>query len=96
MNNEIREALAYDDVLLVPKLSNIYSRKNVDISSFLTNKIKLNMPIISANMDTVTESAMAIEMANDLEEFKEIYDNMARESESRLKDITWAKLMKKQ
>ena len=63
MNNEIREALAYDDVLLVPKLSNIYSRKNVDISSFLTNKIKLNMPIISANMDTVTESAMAIEMA---------------------------------
>ena len=40
--------------------------------------------------------AMAIEMANDLEEFKEIYDNMARESESRLKDITWAKLMKKQ
>jgi len=63
VNNELREGLSYDDVLVVPKLSNITSRRNVDISTYLTKSIKLNLPIISANMDTVTESAMAIAMA---------------------------------
>ncbi|MBI3032998.1 IMP dehydrogenase [Candidatus Woesearchaeota archaeon] len=61
--NQISEALSYDDVLIKPKFSTIYSRGDVDTSSFLTKKIKLNMPIVSANMDKVTEAKMAIAMA---------------------------------
>jgi IMP dehydrogenase len=56
------EGLAYDDVLLVPAYSEVLPR-DVDISSNLTKKIKLNVPIISAAMDTVTEAAMAIALA---------------------------------
>ncbi len=63
MEREIQYSLSYDDVLLVPKFSNITSRKHVDTSSQLTPGIKINVPIISANMDTVTESATAIAMA---------------------------------
>lgn len=59
----IGEGLTYDDVLLVPQLSNISSRKQVDVSTNLSKNIKLNIPVISANMDTITESRMAIEMA---------------------------------
>ncbi|MEM0118076.1 MAG: IMP dehydrogenase [Conexivisphaerales archaeon] len=58
-----RLGLTYDDVLLVPKYSDIMSRKEVDTSARLTRKISLSIPIISSNMDTVTESAMAIAMA---------------------------------
>ena len=63
MEREIQDSLSYDDVLLVPKFSNITSRKHVDTSSQLTRGTKINVPIISANMDTVTESATAIAMA---------------------------------
>src|SRR3989339_256713 len=59
-----KEGLTYDDVLLVPLYSEVLPRE-VDITSFLTKKIKLNVPIISAAMDTVTEGAMAIAMAQE-------------------------------
>ncbi len=55
--------LAFDDVLLVPKRSTIRSRSDVDTSASLIPGIDLAIPIISANMDTVTESQMAIAMA---------------------------------
>jgi IMP dehydrogenase len=57
------KGLTFDDVLLVPKRSPVSSRQDVDTSTYLTNKIKLNIPILSANMDTVTEAEMAIAMA---------------------------------
>jgi len=59
-----REGLTYDDVLLVPQYSEVLPR-NVDISSKLTKKITLNVPIVSAAMDMVTEGAMAIAMAQE-------------------------------
>ncbi|MCI5839388.1 MAG: IMP dehydrogenase [Peptoniphilaceae bacterium] len=57
-----KEALTFDDLLLVPKQSNVLPNE-VDLSTRLTKKIKLNIPLLSAGMDTVTESAMAITMA---------------------------------
>ncbi len=59
----IREGFTFDDVLLVPKFSDITSRTQTDLSTNLSRNIKLNIPLISANMDTVTESTMAITMA---------------------------------
>nr|HNB52368.1 IMP dehydrogenase [Anaerolineales bacterium] len=58
----IRESkgLTFDDVLLIPKRSPIASRGDVDTSSWLTPNICLRVPVISANMDTVTEAEMAI------------------------------------
>lgn len=56
------EALTYDDVLLVPAYSDVLPRLT-DTTGFLTKNIKLNIPIISAAMDTVTESNLAIGMA---------------------------------
>ena len=55
--------LTFDDVLLVPKHSPIRSRSAVDTSTWLVPGIRMNVPIISANMDTVTEAPMAIAMA---------------------------------
>lgn len=59
----IRDALGFDDVLLVPKKFSLNSRRDIDISSFLTQKIKLKLPLVSSNMMNVTETKMAIEMA---------------------------------
>jgi len=56
-------ALTFDDVLLIPQHSNIVSRNAVDTAASLTRDITLKIPIISANMDTVTEAPMAIAMA---------------------------------
>ena len=58
------EGLTYDDVLLVPAYSEIMPRE-VDISSQFTKKIRLNTPIVSAAMDTVTESSLAIAIAGE-------------------------------
>ena len=58
-------ALTYDDVLLVPQYSEADSRRALSTSTFLTKKIPLQIPIISANMDVVTESEMAITMARE-------------------------------
>jgi len=55
----MKEALTYDDVLLVPQYSDIKSRKEVDISSDLDEDLTFDLPIISSPMDTVTESEMA-------------------------------------
>lgn len=56
--------LTYDDVLLVPKKSRVTHRIEVATDTFLTRKIELKVPFISANMDTVTESDMAIALAH--------------------------------
>ncbi len=60
----VKEALTYDDVLLVPSKSSILPNE-VDIKTNLTKKIKLNIPIVSAGMDTVTEAKLAIEMSRE-------------------------------
>lgn len=60
----MQTGLTFDDVLLVPHYSEILPSE-VNISTFLTKNIKLNVPIVSAAMDTVTESAMAIAMARE-------------------------------
>lgn len=60
----VGEGLTFDDVLLLPCKSEILP-KEVKINTFLTKKIKLNIPLISAGMDTVTEAKMAIAMARE-------------------------------
>ena len=61
---KIEEALTFDDVLLVPSKSSVLPR-DVDVSTYLTPDIKLNIPIVSAAMDTVTEANLAIAIARE-------------------------------
>ncbi|RUM60586.1 MAG: IMP dehydrogenase [Persephonella sp.] len=66
MYNEfiIEEALTFDDVLLLPRKSDVLPHET-DVSSYLTPKIKINIPIVSAAMDTVTEHRLAIALARE-------------------------------
>jgi IMP dehydrogenase len=59
----IKDGLSFDDVLLEPKCGIVNSRKEVDLTCRLTKNIKLNIPIVGANMDTITEHKMAIQLA---------------------------------
>jgi IMP dehydrogenase len=60
---EIKESYSFDDILIEPRYSNIKSRSDISLKTRLSDKIMLNIPIISSPMDTVTEDFMAIEMA---------------------------------
>lgn len=60
----IKQAYTFDDVLLVPNKSEVLP-KDVELSTYITKKIKLNIPLLSASMDTVTESRMAIAVARE-------------------------------
>src|SRR5207253_2321860 len=62
--DELREGLTFDDVLLVPAASAVLPR-DTDVSTPLTRSIRLNVPLLSAAMDTVTEARTAIAMAQE-------------------------------
>ena len=64
MDKDIRTALTFDDVLLVPAYSEVLPR-DVDVSTKLTEQIELNIPLVSAAMDSVTEARMAIAIAQE-------------------------------
>ena len=60
----LAEGLTFDDVLLIPAESHVLP-KETDISTYITKNIKLNTPILTAAMDTVTEADMAIAIARE-------------------------------
>lgn len=62
-SEKIAEGLTFDDVLLVPKRTNVRSRRDVNTVTRLSRRIRLKVPIVSAPMDTVTEHEMAITIA---------------------------------
>ena len=64
MTKIVKEGLTFDDVLLIPAKSSVLP-KNVDVSTRLTEDIKLNIPMLSAAMDTVTEYRLAIAIARE-------------------------------
>ena len=64
MNKIVKEALTFDDVLLIPAASDVLP-STVDLRTSLCKGIDLNIPLISAAMDTVTESKLAIAMARE-------------------------------
>ena len=63
-NKIVAEGITFDDVLLIPGRSDFLPNE-VDTSTLLTQKIRINIPIVSAAMDTVTESALAIALAQE-------------------------------
>jgi IMP dehydrogenase len=83
-DNDLRQALTFDDVLLVPQRSTVHPR-DVDVRTRLTRKIALNIPLVAAAMDTVTEAEMAIAMARQ-GGIGIIHKNMAIEKQAALVD----------
>ena len=75
------QALTFDDVLLVPAFSDVLPRE-VSITARLTRDITLNIPLLSAAMDTVTESALAIALAQE-GGIGIIHKNMSPEAQAR-------------
>ena len=65
--NDIVEGLTFDDVLLRPRKSAVRSRRDVDTTTRLSRHLELKLPIVSAPMDTVTEHALAITIAEPAE-----------------------------
>ena len=61
--DNLRVGLAFDDVLLVPRRSQIRSRQDVSMQTKLSRRVTLDLPIVAANMDTVCEVDMAIAVA---------------------------------
>ncbi len=78
---EIREALTFDDVLLVPAASSVMP-STADTATYVTKSIKLNIPLLSSAMDTVTEARMAIAMAQ-VGGMGVIHRNLSLEEQSR-------------
>lgn len=78
----VLEGLTFDDVLLIPQKSEVLPT-NVKLETYLTNKIKLNIPISSSAMDTVTESSMAIALAR-LGGIGFIHKNLSIETQAKL------------
>ena len=81
----MKTGLSFDDVLLVPKYSEVRSRKDVSTNGYLTKSIEISVPIISANMDTVTEAEMAITIAREggmgiIHRFMSLEDQVAQVS----------------
>ena len=64
MNKIVQEGLTFDDVLLIPEASDVLPSE-VDLSTYLTDDIRLNIPLMSSAMDTVTESKLAIAIARE-------------------------------
>ena len=64
VSNNISEGLAFDDVLVVPSYSEVLPNE-VETSTNFSKNIKLNIPIVSSAMDTVSESSMAISLARE-------------------------------
>src|SRR3989344_3359092 len=62
-DSKLQLGLSFDDVLLVPHYSDIPSRKDISLRAQFSRRITLNIPLVSANMDTVTESGMAVALA---------------------------------
>ena len=60
---QIRTGLTFDDVLIIPRRSSIRSRQDVSVSTRLSTRIELGIPVVAANMDTVCEHEMAVAMA---------------------------------
>ncbi|MGE5544499.1 MAG: IMP dehydrogenase [Bacillota bacterium] len=79
-----REGLTFDDVLLIPARSDVLPR-DVDVSTNLTRNIKLNIPIMSAGMDTITDARMAIAMARE-GGIGVIHKNMSIEAQAKAVD----------